>query len=59
MQLIVIPRILGLLLMVFSFTLLPPAVVGWLMGDAELAPFGWAMLVTFSQAYAFGGLSDG
>ncbi len=39
MQLPVILRILGLLLMVFSLTMLPPILVGWLMGDPELSPF--------------------
>ena len=35
----VIQRILGLLLMLFSLTMLPPAVVGLLMGDQHLSPF--------------------
>lgn len=35
----VIQRILGLLLMIFSLTMLPPAVVGLLMGDQHLSPF--------------------
>ncbi|MCB1621362.1 MAG: TrkH family potassium uptake protein [Thiothrix sp.] len=39
MQFKVIQRILGLLLMVFSFTMLPPILVGKLMGDPELSNF--------------------
>jgi trk system potassium uptake protein TrkH len=39
MQFGIILRILGLLLMLFSLTLIPPALVGWLMGDPELSPF--------------------
>ncbi len=39
MQLSVIQRILGLLLVVFSFTMLPPAFVGWIYGDLSIAPF--------------------
>lgn len=35
-------RIFGLLLMVFSLTMLPPIMVGWLMGDPELSPFWWS-----------------
>ncbi len=39
MQYLVIQRILGLLLMVFSTTLLPPAVVGMIYQDGAIAPF--------------------
>lgn len=39
MQFSIILRIFGLLLMVFSFTMFPPILVGWLMGDPELSPF--------------------
>ncbi|QTR51103.1 TrkH family potassium uptake protein [Candidatus Thiothrix anitrata] len=45
MQYQVIQRILGLLLMVFSLTMLPPALVGWLMGDIDLSPFWRSFLV--------------
>ena len=48
MQFKVIQRILGLLLMTFSLTMLPPILVGWMMGDPELAPFwkGFALVLT-------------
>ncbi|MEZ5453603.1 MAG: potassium transporter TrkG, partial [Thiothrix sp.] len=48
MQLKIIQRILGLLLMVFSLTLLPPILVGWLMGDPELSNFwdGFFLILT-------------
>lgn len=39
MQFKVIQRILGLLLMMFSLTMLPPIGVGWAMGDPDLSPF--------------------
>jgi len=39
MQLFVIQRILGLLLVVFSFTMLPPVLVGWIYDDISLSPF--------------------
>lgn len=39
MQFTVILRILGILLMLFSFTMLPPILVGELMGDPDLTPF--------------------
>jgi trk system potassium uptake protein TrkH len=39
MQLLVIQRVLGLLLIVFSLTLLPPAWIGWMYGDPDVSPF--------------------
>lgn len=39
MNLTMIQRIMGLLLMVFSFSMLPPVGVGWLLGDIEFSPF--------------------
>ena len=39
MQTLVILRILGLLLMVFSSTMLPPMLVGWYYGDGGVLPF--------------------
>lgn len=49
MQFSVIQRILGLLLMTFSLTMLPPIGVGWLMGDPlfMLMPFWKAFALTF------------
>ncbi|MGB5600301.1 MAG: TrkH family potassium uptake protein [Thiothrix litoralis] len=46
MQYKVIQRILGLLIMVFSLTMLPPVLVGWVMGDPQLAPFFDGFLLT-------------
>ncbi|MCB1621361.1 MAG: TrkH family potassium uptake protein [Thiothrix sp.] len=48
MQYTLIQRILGLLLMTFSLTMLPPVLVGWLMGDPEVMPFveGFAILLS-------------
>ena len=39
MQFFVIQRILGLLMVLFSFTMLPPVLVGWLYDDLSLSPF--------------------
>ncbi len=39
MQLFIIQRILGLLMVLFSFTMLPPVVVGWVYNDLSIAPF--------------------
>ena len=39
MQLIVIQRILGILLVVFSFTMLPPAFIGLIYNDLSIIPF--------------------
>jgi trk system potassium uptake protein TrkH len=52
MQLSVIQRILGLLLMLFSFTLVPPIVVSSLYADGEMQPFVIALLVTFITGVA-------
>ncbi len=46
MQFKVIQRVVGLLLMVFSLTLLPPAAVGLIYGDESIAPFVDAFIVT-------------
>jgi trk system potassium uptake protein TrkH len=50
MQLLVIQRILGLLLMIFSSTLLPPVAIGLYYGDGSVAPF----LEAFGLTIAFG-----
>lgn len=39
MQNVVIQRIIGFLLILFSFTMLPPALVGYIYGDGAIAPF--------------------
>jgi len=39
MQFFVIQRVLGLLLIVFSLTLLPPAWIGWMHDDPDVSPF--------------------
>ncbi|PID49210.1 MAG: potassium transporter [Proteobacteria bacterium] len=39
MQLYLIQRVMGLLLMLFSITMLPPAGVGYVMGDPDVWPF--------------------
>ncbi len=39
MQFYVIQRILGLLMVLFSFTMLPPVLVGWIYDDLSLTPF--------------------
>jgi trk system potassium uptake protein TrkH len=48
MQLRAIQRILGLLLMIFSFTMLPPVGVAWWYQDGALIPFllGFALILT-------------
>jgi trk system potassium uptake protein TrkH len=46
MQHAAILRIIGLLLMIFSFTMLPPALVGVIYGDGEILAFLFAFAVT-------------
>ena len=48
MQLFVIQRIVGLLLMLFSVTMLTPVPVSWLYDDGAAMPFIVAFLVTFT-----------
>ncbi len=48
MQLFVIQRILGLLLVVFSFTMLPPVFVGWIYNDDSILPFVYSFALVFS-----------
>ena len=47
MQLTVIQRILGLLLVIFSFTMLPPVLVGWIYNDLSISPFLKGFLLVF------------
>jgi trk system potassium uptake protein TrkH len=51
MQLLVIQRILGLLMMVFSSTLLPPIVTGLIYGDGAVLPFVEAFLLTLGCGF--------
>lgn len=48
MQFSVVQRVLGLLLMIFSLSMLPPVAVGMYFGDGEILPFveGFAWLFT-------------
>ncbi len=46
MQFLVIQRLLGILLMIFSSTLVPPMVVSVIYADGALEPFFWAFAVT-------------
>ena len=46
MQLAAILRIIGMLLMIFSITMLPPALVGVIYGDGAIIPFITAFSVT-------------
>jgi len=39
MQIVAIQRIIGILLMLFSFTMLPPAIIGVVYGDGAVWPF--------------------
>jgi trk system potassium uptake protein TrkH len=50
MHIALIARILGLLLMVFSFTMIPPVVVAWIYQDSGETPF----LVAFVVLFVFG-----
>lgn len=47
MQILVIQRILGLLLVIFSFSMLPPVLVGWIYDDLSLSPFIKAFFLVF------------
>ena len=46
MKIAVIQSIVGLLLMIFSSSMLPPALVGWWFGDGAIAPFLEAFVPT-------------
>mgnify|MGYP001295988460 CR=1 FL=1 len=49
MRFTVVQRILGMLLMVFSLTMLPPALMSTMVGDDATAPFLWAFALTLSS----------
>lgn len=46
MHLFVVQRILGILLMLFSITMLPPILVSLIYGDGEAMPFAFAFVLT-------------
>ncbi|MGV6826556.1 MAG: TrkH family potassium uptake protein [bacterium] len=46
MHLFVVQRVLGVLLMVFSFTLLPPVLVSYIYDEGKAAPFLLAFLIS-------------
>ncbi|WP_020561207.1 TrkH family potassium uptake protein [Thiofilum flexile] len=47
MSFLMIQRIIGILLMIFSFCMLPPIAIGWLMDDVELSPFWSGFIIVF------------
>ena len=47
MHFTVIARVLGLLMMIFSFTLVPPMLVSVIYQDGTLDAFVYALLITF------------
>jgi trk system potassium uptake protein TrkH len=53
MQLLTIQRILGLLLLVFSTTMLPPVMVSWLYADGAATPFIDGFLLTLIAGILF------
>jgi len=53
MQPIAIQRILGILLMLFSITMLPPILVAFIYGDGAQASFALAFVVTLSTGLIF------
>ncbi len=52
MQFKTIQRIVGILLMIFSFTLVPPMVVSLIYVDESLLAFIWSFLITFGIGVA-------
>ncbi len=52
MQLLAIQRILGMLLMVFSITMLPPELVSWWYADVARGPFLTAFLIILGVGVA-------
>ena len=53
MQLFVIQRILGILLMLFSFTMVPPMVVSIIYLDGDFAPFFYTFAITLITGIVF------
>ena len=52
MKIKAVQKILGLLLTVFSFTMLPPVVISWVYQDGEAQPFVTAFLVILGAGLA-------
>ena len=57
MQALIVIRILGVLLMVFGLTFIPPWFVGWVMGDPDLTPFILSFVISISLGAVFWGLT--
>lgn len=57
MQLLIVIRILGILLMVFGLTFIPPWLVGWLMGDDNLTPFTLSFVISVTLGGILWGLT--
>ncbi len=57
MQLLIVIRILGILLMVFGLTFIPPWLVGWMMGDADLTPFTLSFVISVTIGAILWGLT--
>lgn len=53
MQFTVVQRILGILLMLFSGTMLPPVLISWWYGDGAMAPFLIGFFLTLSMGGVF------
>ena len=51
MQLRAIQRILGLLLMLFSFTMLPPVAAAWWYQDGAMTPFLLGFMLTLGGGF--------
>lgn len=50
-QIVVVQRVVGVLLMLFSTSMLPPVLLCWIYGDSGPEPFFIAFLVTFSTGF--------
>ena len=57
MQALIVIRILGILLMVFGLTFIPPWLVGWVMGDDNLTPFTLSFVISVALGAVFWGLT--
>ncbi len=57
MQILIITRMLGILLMVFGLTFIPPLLVGWMMGDQDLMPFVFSFALSVGLGGALWGLT--